>query len=533
MLTTLIADIKNIAKEVKQSQLSCLPLLKIDKDYLLEVCRYLFHKKHLRFGGIIAEQDDTRRLYYLFYLNKDQKALMLEIEDEVSPRPIPSISTVIHGADWIEREIEDLFGIGFRGHPRLGDFVIHNESWGKTIKPMRKEFDVKQPLYKKAGIGPDFWKPIRIVEGQGVFAMPIGPIYSGPSEAVHFMLETVGEEIIRAKTRLFYKYRAVEKLAEGRSVSDVILLAERFSGTSAFSHALGFSLAVENALGIKCPKHILLLRTLICELERLRHHIARIEGICNSTGLCVATSQAGILHEELLRISCEFSGHRYLFGLANIGGLLKDISYDSCSLLAQKCTSLQKRIKRLEGMLRFSSSFLDRLEEVGIINPEQARQLCLVGPVGRACGQDFDLRRDIPYLCYDELNFECALEVEGDGYARLRVFFKEAKESIKIIKQVVDLLNNSRLDGKIDFNIENFKEKLSKKPVGISLVEAPSGAALHWVRLDQKGNIERYRIITPAFFNWHAFHLSTEGFAFQDFPIILASFGLSVAENDR
>jgi len=314
MLDILISDIKNITEDIKQSTLSLFPVVEIDKDSLLDVCRYLFHKKHLRFGGIIAEQDETRRLYYLFYLNDDPRALILKIKDEISPRPIPSISTVIHGADWIEREIEDLFGIGFRGHPRLGDFVIHNESWGKTIKPMRKDFDVTQPLYKKAGTGPDFWRPIRIVEGQGVFAMPIGPIYSGPSEAAHFMLETVGEEIIRAKTRLFYKYRAVEKLAEGKSISDVLLLAERFSGTSAFSHALGFSMAVENALGIMCPKRVELLRILICEFERLRHHIAKIEGICNSTGLCVATSQAGILHEELLRISCEFSGHRYLFG---------------------------------------------------------------------------------------------------------------------------------------------------------------------------------------------------------------------------
>ncbi len=532
MLDRLISDIKNITNVIKYCELSSLPVLEIKKEELQKVCRLLFHKKHLHFGGIVAEQDETRRLYY-FFLSKEKKALILKIEEKISPHPIPSISTIIHGADWLEREIEDLFGIGFRGHPRLGDFVIHSESWGKTIKPMRKDFNVTQPLYKKAGTGPDFWKPIRIVEGQGVFAMPIGPIYSGPSEAVHFMLETVGEEIIRAKTRLFYKYRAVEKLAEGKTISDVILLAERFSGTSAFSHALGFSMAVENALGIKCSKSTQLLRIIICELERLRHHIARIEGICNSTGLCVATSQAGILHEELLRISCEFSGHRYLFGLSAIGKILKDISYDSCSTLAQKSSSLLKRIKRLESMLRFSSSFLDRLEEVGIVNPEQARQLCLVGPVGRASGQDFDLRCDLPYLCYKDIEFNRAIEFEGDGYARLRVFFKEAKECIKIIKQAVELLKDYDVNDQFDFDINNFKETLSKKPVGISFVEAPSGAALHWVRLNKNATVERYRIIPPAFFNWHGFHLSTEGFAFQDFPIILATFGLSVAENDR
>ncbi len=509
------------------------PVVKCPQELLLDACKTLFVEEGYNLGGIIAEEgQDARSLYYVFYREGHPQRLLLKIEQTISHHPVPSISTLIHGADWIEREIEDLFGIGFRGHPRLGDFVIHSEAWDRTIKPMRKGFDPKPPIYKEQTQGPGFWKPVQIVEGPGVFAMPIGPVYSGPSESVHFLIETVGEEIIRAKTRLFYKYRAVEKLAEGKDLFNGLLLAERFSGTSAFAHALGFCNAVESALGLSVPKRARVLRVILAELERMRHHAAKIEAICSSTGLAVATSHAGILHEELLRISGEFARHRYLFGLVRPGGMSKDFSDSDCHALCDKIRKVLFRLKRLEGMLKFSSSFLDRLEQVGMVSPKTARELCLVGPVGRASMQNFDIRKHLPYEIYQDVQFVPAMEGEGDGYARLRVFFKEARQSARIIEQAAEMLSECRESPVVPASLDVFKD-MESDATGIGLIEAPSGAAIHWVRIDRKGRLARYRILPPAFFNWHAFHYSAEGFAFQDFPIILATFGLSVAENDR
>ena len=126
----------------------------------------------------------------------------------------------------------------------------------------------------------------------GAFAMPIGPVFSDFAESAHFLLETVGEDVIRTIPRFFYKYRGVEKIAEGQKVDRVLLLAERFSGISAFAHGLAFCQAVEAICGIEPPPRALALRTVFAELERLRHHAAVIAGICNSTALAVATSQA-------------------------------------------------------------------------------------------------------------------------------------------------------------------------------------------------------------------------------------------------
>ena len=165
---------------------------------------------------------------------------------------MPSISVPINAADWYEREAEDLFGLEFEEHPRLGDFVLHNEVWQEGITPMRKAFDAGQMHFEKRP--QEDWRPMLVVQDPGAFAMPVGPVYEGGvGGSVHFLLETVGEDVIRAVPRLFYNYRAVEKIAERKPVSDVLLLAERFSAKSAFAHSLAFCQAIEKVAHVEIP----------------------------------------------------------------------------------------------------------------------------------------------------------------------------------------------------------------------------------------------------------------------------------------
>jgi Ni,Fe-hydrogenase III large subunit len=175
-------------------------------------------------------------------------------------------------------------------------------------------------------------------------------------------------------------------------------------------------------------------------------------------------------------------------------------------------------------MLRYSSSFLDRLEEVGIVNNEHAVAYGLVGPVARASGVARDIRKLFPYTDYAYAHFVVPVEHEGDGYARLRVFFHEAEESAALVRHFLFSLP----EGVICADHVPWRAGVS-----LSAVEAPAGAAFHWLRLNEDGTIARYHITPPSFTNWHGFHLAAENFAFQDFPIILASFGLSNAECDR
>ena len=387
---------------------------------------------------------------------------------------------------------------------------------------MRKSFDASGTMMRREPEAEG--KPRQIVEEAGAFMMPIGPIYSSVTGPVHFQLETVGEDVIRAQPRLFYAYRGLEKIAEGRHAEDVVLIAERISGPSAFAHSLAVCQAVERTCHIEVPPRARALRIFIAELERLRHHVAAIEGICESTGLAVAAAQAAILEEDLLRISGSFTGHRYLFGLSAFGGLTLDLDDAACQRTAAQVRETAEKLSGLERMLSTSSSFLDRLEQVGAVSASDAREFGLVGPIARASGVSLDMRKAQPYSGYEQIEFEVPQESEGDGYARLRLFFREAAQSVRIITAVAQTIPGGRF---------RVPEAGLRPGAALGWVEAPRGAALHWVRLDEDGIVDRYRIITPSFANWHGFRLAAENFAFQDFPIILATFALSVHENDR
>jgi formate hydrogenlyase subunit 5 len=224
-----------------------------------------------------------------------------------------------------------------------------------------------------------------------------------------------------------------------------------------------------------------------------------------------------------LRTSGKLTGHRYLFGLLALGGLLCDLPTAACREALREAQAILAGILALESQLRISSSFLDRIEEVGVVSPRTARAYSLVGPVARASGFARDLRRVQPYSGYEAFRFDVPSEEEGDGYARLRILFAEARQSVHIMEQAAAALEEGDVRTAVN----------PRAGAALGWVEAPRGAAFHWVRLDDGGRISRYRIITPSFTNWHSFHLAAEKFAFQDFPIILSTFDLSVAENDR
>ncbi len=492
---------------------------------LLQLCEWLEEDAGYTFATLIVEEwsESVFLLTYVFYESADAPWIHLELRVDARGATVPSIVSLTKGpaADWHEREAKDLFGLRFEGHPRLGHFVLH-EDWPEGLNPMCHSFDGRQKLERRE---PDpVWQPATIVTAPGSFTMPIGPVFSDFAEASHFLLETVGEDVIRTIPRFFYKYRGVEKIAEGQPADRALLLAERFSGIAAFAHGLGFCQAVEAICGIEVPQRAKALRTVLAELERLRHHSATITGICNSTALAVATSQAAIVEEDLLRLSCEVARHRYLFGSVVPGGLAYDLNEGQVQRIMVGAAAAAERLSELYRMLRYSSSFLDRLEEVGIVSNEAAISYGLVGPIARASGVSRDMRKLRPYAAYDAVQFSVPGEHEGDGYARLRVFFAEAEQSAAIIRETLSTLPTGK---------SRASHPCWRAGVALAAVEAPSGAAFHWVRLHDDGTIVRYRVTPPAFQNWHGFHLAAENFAFQDFPIILASFGLSNAECDR
>lgn len=479
----------------------------------------LLQRYQYRLGTIVAREEPERlALTYFFYASDGPGWISIVTPLDLHARRALSLTPVVIAADWFEREIEDLFSIDFEEHPRLGDFVLHDDQWPENVGLMRPG-----GFSDRTRGSPREWRPKRVLQEAGAFVMPIGPIYSGEAESALFLLETVGEDVVRAVPRLFYKYRAIEKLAEGCSCNDVLLLVERCAGTSAVGNGLAYCQAVERAMRVRPPPRAEILRGFCAELERVRHHMTSIREICTSTSLAVAASQATWIEEELLRISGELSGHRYFFGVLAVGGLLHDIADRSTREAAAQVQSLLGKIESVRSALENSSSFLDRIEGVGVVDERNARTFELVGPVARASNVAADLRVIQPYGAYEDADIRVPTESEGDGYARLRILFAEIAQSTTMLQRFAA--------GLVPGPVHTAWEPRSGSGLGWS--EAPRGASVQWVCVDPGGTVRRYRMTPPSFRNWHGFHIATEGFAFQDFPIILATLDLSVAENDR
>lgn len=464
------------------------------------------------------EGSDAFTARYFFYADT---GLLVEMVTTSAGAELPAISDRVHAADWHEREAEDMFGIHFTGHPFMGDFMLHDTVWPENVAPMRRGFDPRERVQDK-GLGDD-WRPPRLIDEQGVFVFPVGPIWAGYAESGLWLLETTGEQIDQTHSRLFYKFRGVQKIAEGQSPENALLLAERFSGSSAFAHGLAYCQALEKLAGCNVPGRAQTLRVVVAEFERIRYHAMTIAELAGSTGLAVGKARGQEIEEALLRLSGEVFGHRYLFGLIAPGGFAWAPDDDALARLDRGVQDAAEQLGQLQGLLVASSSFLDRIEEMGGLSNEDARRFGTVGPVARAAGRSLDLRRSLPYGAYEGLQIAVAGETEGDGYARMRVFFAEIRVSAALIHELLPQLGPGPIAAP-------FAATLG---AALAWVEAPAGAAFHWLRLDEAGRIARWQIAAPSFRNWHAFQQLFGGAAFQDFPIIMASYGLSVAENDR
>lgn len=488
----------------------------IEPSDLARTCAEL-DRASWRLATIAVGHEDALELRYIFCGPRGREWIQLIVRSPSGERRFASLTPSNIAADWLEREIEDLFAIDFVGHPRLGDFVLHDDRWAEDVGPMRPGAAMREAKAERA------WQPRRVLREEGAFVMPVGPVYAGEAESALFLLETVGEDVVRAVPRLFYKYRGVEKLAQGRSGENALLLAERANGTSALAHAWAYCMAAEHIFGIEIPARAHYLRAMLAEVERVRHHVAVLRAIVDSTALWVPAARLFELEERLLRATGAMAGHRYLFGVMGIGGLQRDFPDAVIASSLEEIAQIGTLVLGTTEQLGQTSSFLDRVQRVGLLAREQAKEFGAVGPFARGSGVDFDLRREQPYGPYAAFSLDVPTAEEGDGYARLRVLADEVRASLQVLAQLAGAIPSGPVRAAWS----------ARAGEALGWVEAPGGACVQFLQLNDAGAVMRYRFTPPSFRNWQSFHLLAEDFAFQDFPIILATCGLSVAESDR
>jgi Ni,Fe-hydrogenase III large subunit/Ni,Fe-hydrogenase III component G len=453
----------------------------------------------------------------------DQFVTLLVAVDPSCPE-VPSLTTTVPAANWHEREMRDLFGIVPVGHPDPRALVVH-DGWPAGVFPLRKAFDGSRRLPVEAA--EEF--PHLVAEGEGVFEIPVGPIHAGIIEPGHFRFTSVGESVLRLDARLFYTHRGLEKRMEGFAPRDAFYVAERMCGACSLAHGLGYCEALEQIAGVPAPPRAQLIRSIALELERLYNHVGDIGNVCAGAAFHYGTATGARLKERLQQMNERLTGNRFLRGLVVPGGVRLDLADDLPGALAVALEETLAGLDGLMGRIEANPSVVDRLDETGILKQQAAVDLAVAGVAARASGVDRDSRRDHPQAAFAgpvPLALRVATLTDGDANARVALRAMEARESIRLVRELVRRLEPGALAVVLE-------EPLPAGRIGISAIESARGEAVHWLRTDADGHVERYHLRSPSYHNWPAVALAAETAIVPDFPLVNKSFELCYSCTDR
>ena len=429
---------------------------------------------------------------------------------------VPSVAGISPLLGWYEREISDLFGVEFVGHPEPHRLVLHQGA-RPIAPPMSSGYpaDVEMPFESIESRVPELANP-------DVQRLPFGPVRADVVESAEMIFFYVGEHILHFHPQLFFKHRGMEKRFEGRSPAQGAILAERVSGVGSVAHALAFCQAVEQAARCAVPARALMLRSLLAELERLYNHLHYFGHLCGTTTLKVGEAQGKLLEERAKQINGRLSGSQFLRGLLTPGGLRRDLNPGPW--LSEALESLREDATIYLAMLENTNSHLDRLMTTGVLSRQVALDQGATGPIERASGIERDLRRDHPYAAYRDQSMTVPTRTNGDAHARAQVRMAEIDAGFVLMQKILQRLQ----DGPISVDCEP-----PPGSEGLGWTESPRGSLYYAVHFDANGDFARVKIKSPSFSNWRVFPFTVHDTNMMDYAINEASFGLTVAGCDR
>lgn len=428
---------------------------------------------------------------------------------------IPSLATISPLMGWYEREMHDLCGVDFEGHPEPNPLVLH-----EGAQPKLPPLDPRYPPNEPMPFAPLPWQ-LPEMHGKDVQWLPFGPVRGDVLESAQIVFYYIGEAILHCHPQMFFKHRGMEKRFEGLHPFQAVLLAERISGVDSVAHALAFCQAVEGACGCIPPPRAQYLRVLLAELERLYNHLHYLGHLCHTTTLKVGEAEGKLLEEQVKQMNAALTGSRFLRGLLTPGGLRRDL--DTSGLIA-KLDLLKRSSDTYMNSLEVTNSHLDRLMTTGPLPLQVAFDQGASGPIKRASGIDRDLRRDHPYAAYGQLPLKVPVRAGGDAHAREQVRMEEIRASIELIEEVLARTPEGPIRAQIDF--QNGRE-------GLGWAEGARGSVIDAVHFDSAQRLARVKVKSPSFSNWRVFPFTVHDTNMMDYAINEASFGLTMAECDR
>ena len=431
-----------------------LPTVETSPANWLEVARFLRDDPDFRFDLFLdlAGVDNLKRrgrptryeaVFHLLSVSRGEHLRVKVLLPDGTPPSLPTVCEVWPAANWFEREAFDLFGFDFPGHPNLRRLLVHDAFVGH---PLRKDYAPGQRwFYAEEDIRMPDWAS-STDERAGHFetsTLSIGPSHPATHGIVHLIARLDGEKITRAETQIGYLHRCFEKMAETHTWNQVIPFCDRLNYVSAMINGVGYVRTVEKMLGVEVPDRGRLIRTILSEFSRVMDHcvciganLVDIGGLTNFWYLY--QPREGIY--GLLEACC---GARLTVSYVRVGGLAIDVPEDFVRRCRSLLESIPKFLDDVDKLVTRNKIVRNRLAGSGVVSRDQAIAWGFTGPMLRSSGVPYDVRRARPYDFYDKFDWDVAIANDGDNYARYLVRMEEMRQSLKIIRQALDVFPES------------------------------------------------------------------------------------------
>jgi Ni,Fe-hydrogenase III large subunit/Ni,Fe-hydrogenase III component G len=452
------------------------------------------------------------------YVVLDRADGLLVLEHAVSspPSSYPDLGGIFPSASRLQRAVYDLSGIRAEG----GDARpwLRHDRWPADWFPLRHD-PAPVPSRDTSG-GYGFVQ----VEGDGVHEIAVGPVHAGTIEPGHFRFSVVGEKVLRLEERLGYVHKGIEKRLEGMALAEGIRVAARVSGDSTVAFAWAYAMAVESLTDTVVPSRALALRALLLERERVANHLGDLGALGNDAGLALGLSQFLRLKEDLLRVNTQVWSARYPMDALVPGGVRADLTPIGAQRLWESMSRLEDELRVLREIYDNHAGLQDRFIGAGIVTPELARRLGLVGMAARASGQAQDWRASMRMPPYHEIDVLPVVRDQGDVAARVAVRFDEVDESLRICRHLLTTMP----DGPICAPLQSVRSDR----VAVGGVEGWRGPVFVGLRASREGIVLRCHPHDPSWHNWPVLEHAIIDNIVPDFPLINKSFNLSYSGHD-
>jgi len=549
----------------------------VNPDQFKDLLKYLKNELDKPFGMLydLTAIDERRRskksnlqesdftiVYYLTSFERNED-IRIKVPLTGEYPKIASVTDIWPSANWYEREIFDMFGITFTGHPHLCR-ILMPKSWNGY--PLRKEYparatemgpfvledQLRQIADDDLKFDPAFWGLKTQNEDTDFMFLNLGPQHPGTHGLLRLILQLDGEDIVEIIPDIGFHHRGAEKMGERQTWHSYIPYTDRIDYLGGVINNLAYLLSVEKIAGIKIPDRANVIRIMMSELFRIASHLVWLGTYAQDLGQMSPVFFAFNDRERIFDIVSAITGGRMHPSWFRIGGVAHDLPNGWNKLIQDFLNYFPKRIRELEKVVIRNRIFRERTIGIGAFTQEEAVEWGVTGPGLRATGFDWDYRKKRPYSGFGQFEFDIPTGKNGDCYDRSLVRMEEMRQSLRIVQQCLDNMPSGSYKSVHPLTTPPLKEKTMQDietlithflsvtwgpviPAGEAIVpiEASKGSNGYYLVSDGGTSPYRARIRTPSFPHIQMLPLISKGYTIPDLLSILGAMDFVLADLDR